>query len=114
MHDYEEGDVVVVDLGKSLGHEQKGRRPSIIIANPQVGGKTLGLVVIIPLTTKEKNWWTMVKIEKGDGGVKNDCFAMCHQIRAISVLRVITKWGKSRSETLNRIKTVLSNLLAIP
>ena len=78
MHNYEEGDVVVVDLGKSLGHEQKGRRPSIIIANPQVGGKTLGLVVIIPLTTKEKNWWTMVKIEKGDGGVKNDCFVMCH------------------------------------
>jgi len=114
MHNYEEGDVVVVDLGKSRGHEQRGRRPSIIIANPQVGGKTRGLVIIILLTTKEKDWWTMVKIEKGDGGVKNDCFAMCHQIRAISILRVGIKCGKLRSETLNRIKTVLSNLLVMP
>lgn len=104
MHNYEEGDVVVVNLGKSLGHEQKGRRPSIIIANPQVGGKTLGLVVIIPLTTKEKNWWTMVKIEKGDGGVKNDCFAMCHQIRAISMVRVRTKWDKCDQKLLTVLR----------
>jgi len=55
-----------------------------------------------------------VKIDKGDGGIKESSFAMCHQTRAISIKRVKEKWGKVQSGSLNRIKTVLSNVLEIP
>jgi len=39
VNSYQAGDVVVVNLGKTIGHEQKGIRPSVVIANPQVGGQ---------------------------------------------------------------------------
>lgn len=111
--DYKSGEVVYVDLGDTVGHEQKRKRPAVILSEPKVGGKPLRLIIIIPLTTKKKEWWTMVEINKGESGLKEVSYAMCHQIRSISVERVEERWGKVSLLTLNKIKTVLATLLEI-
>jgi mRNA interferase MazF len=107
MNDYELGDAVLVDLEKAVGHEQSGRRWSIIPAAPQVGN----IVIIIPLTTKYRNWSTVVKIDKGDGNVLEQSFALCHQIRAVSAeKRILERYGSISINALGRIKTVLADM----
>lgn len=108
MNNYNPGDIVVIDLGETVGHEQKGKRPSVLVSDC-----LFGVMIIVPLTTKERSWWTVVEIEKGEGGLKGKSFALCHQLRAISAERIKNKIGSLKLDTLNKIKTVLANILKL-
>ncbi|MEO0118557.1 MAG: type II toxin-antitoxin system PemK/MazF family toxin [candidate division WOR-3 bacterium] len=108
MNCYKPGNVVLVDLGETVGHEQKGKRPAVIVSH-----EFFSVIIIVPLTTKEKPWWTVVEIEKGEGGLNERSFALCHQLRAISVKRITNKFGSLKSDTLNKIKTVLANIFEL-
>jgi mRNA interferase MazF len=105
--DYNPGDVIRVNLGETVGHEQEGERPCVVISH----SKDLGLIVIIPLTSKEKFWPTVVSVEKDEGGLPKKSFALCHQIRSISEERINEKIGALSSETMNKIRTTLSSVV---
>ena len=49
------GDIVWLDFDPSLGHEQGGRCPAIVIC-PQVYSKASGLIHVLPVTTKSKGY----------------------------------------------------------
>jgi mRNA interferase MazF len=103
------GDVIWADLGKTKGHEQEGKRPAIVVSCfPQHK-----LVIIIPITTKDKGWWMMVRLPKEESHLKEDSFALCHQIRSISMERVDYRTGKISSTSLAKVKTVLTNVLQL-
>ncbi len=75
------GEIVLADLNPTVGHEQKGIRPCVIISVPtkEVGtGHTLGLVVVVPLSTKNRSWWTVVPLRRFKTGLHKDSFALCH------------------------------------
>jgi len=67
---FKPGDVIRVNLNPIKGHEQKGVRPAIVITHLY----QFGLIVIVPLTTKDKGWWTQVKISKREDGLTKDSF----------------------------------------
>lgn len=48
-----QGDVIWIDLseGSSLGHEQQGRRPVLVVSNDKFNKMSGGLVKVIPITT---------------------------------------------------------------
>uniref|UniRef100_A0A7C4TIB2 Type II toxin-antitoxin system PemK/MazF family toxin n=1 Tax=candidate division WOR-3 bacterium TaxID=2052148 RepID=A0A7C4TIB2_UNCW3 len=105
MNDYQPGDIVKVDLGKTIGHEQRGYRPAVVMFK-----YLFGVIIVIPLTKRKRNWWTIVKIEKSIGSLKRDSFALCHQIRAISQNRIRNKIGSIPIIYMGKIKTVLANI----
>jgi len=88
---YTKGDVVDVDLGKPpkeiKGHEQAFSRPCVVIKS----FPNLELAIIIPCTTTEPKFslHTVVKILQGTGGLTLDSYALCHQIRTISIDRIV-------------------------
>jgi mRNA interferase MazF len=45
-----QGDIVIVDFDPSLGSEQKGKRPGLIVSNDTYHQKTHGFVMVIPIT----------------------------------------------------------------
>lgn len=81
LFNFKPGDVVIVNLKPTKAREQKGVRPAIVITHLH----RFGLIVIVPLTTKDKGWWTQVKISKGEGELTEDSFTLCHQIRSLSL-----------------------------
>ncbi len=94
-------------MGKKL-------RPALIISNDSFNNGPSGLLIVIPLTTKDKKIPCHVAIQPKDGGVKEPCFAMCEQIRCISVERLVKKWGQVRNPNiLNQIAGWLESLLSI-
>ncbi len=79
------GEIYLVDLGENLDSEQSGLRPVLIISN-DMGNFQGSIVVIVPLTTKNKNLPMHVPIGK-QYGVKVDSYILTEHIRSISKRR---------------------------
>lgn len=48
-----QGDIVIVDFDPSLGSEQKGKRPGVVVSNDTYHKKTNGFVIIVPITSNQ-------------------------------------------------------------
>lgn len=69
----ERGDIVWLDFTPQLGHEQRGRRPAIVLSHNAYNNK-IGLALFCPITSKEKGYPFEVKIhgKKINGCVLSD------------------------------------------
>ncbi len=107
--------LVLTNLDETVGHEQKGTRPCLIVAIPSINEKpssNFGLAVIVPLTTKDKPWWTMVPIPHNETGLEKDSYAMCHQVRTVSFKRIKKTVGNIHEVDLTRVRMVLISMLS--
>ena len=69
----ERGDIVWLNFNPQSGHEQKGKRPAIVISPKEYNEKT-GLALFCPITSAIKNYPFEVKIKnkKINGVVLSD------------------------------------------
>ena len=58
----ERGDIVWLNFNPGFGHEQKGKRPALVIS-PKGYNEKVGLGLFCPITSKVKNYPFEVKIE---------------------------------------------------
>jgi len=67
------GDMVWLDFNPQLGHEQRGRRPALVLSYKAYNEK-IGLAVFCPITSKEKGYPFEVKVVglKINGSVLSD------------------------------------------
>jgi len=113
--DLSKGEIIDVDLGQPpkeiKGHEQGFIRPCVVIK----AFINLGLVIVVPLTSQQPKYsiYTIVKLLKGSGGLTKDSYVLCHQIRTISIDRVIQKREKLNQIDILKINAVLYDTLDI-
>lgn len=109
------GEIWEFDPDPVRGREQgKKIRPALIISSDQLNRSAAGLVIVIPLTTKNRGIPTHVAIKPKDGGVRKTSYAMCEQIRAISTERLVRRWGRlNNNGVLTEISEWLSDLLEL-
>jgi len=50
----QKGDFVIVTFNPQSGHEQKGRRPAIVVSN-KLFNKATGLAIVCPITSSFRN-----------------------------------------------------------
>ena len=98
------GDVYLVNLDPIVGKEIGKARPAIIIQN-DIGNKFSPVMIIAPISSvKEitKPIPIMIFLEKGEGGLKEESYVDCGQIRTVDKdRRLITKYGSlDRSKML--------------
>lgn len=90
------GDIYLVNLDPIVGKEIGKARPAVIIQN-DIGNKFSPVTIIAPISgVKEitKPLPIMVFLEKGEGGLNEQSYVDCGQIRTIDKdLRLITKFG---------------------
>jgi len=68
------GDVVWLTLDPQAGHEQKGRRPSLVLS-PRAYNARAGLAIVCPITSRAKGYPFEVAMPSGlpvDGVVLSD------------------------------------------
>ena len=46
-----QGDIVIVDFDPSLGSEQKGKRPGLVISNEEYHQYTKKFIIVVPITS---------------------------------------------------------------
>lgn len=93
-------DIVQADLGKTVGSEQGGIRPVLIIQN-DVGNIYSSCTIVMPLSSRLKslNQPTHTLIKRSmDTGLKTDSILLGEQMRVISSQRIISKIGTVTDE----------------
>lgn len=97
-------DIVQADLGKTVGSEQGGIRPVLIIQN-DVGNIYSSCTIVMPLSSRLKslNQPTHTLIKRSmDTGLKTDSILLGEQMRVISSQRIICKIGTVTDEEERR------------
>jgi len=106
-------DIWVVDLGKGKGHEQSGQRPGLLVSVDEFNQGPAGLVVVLPLTSRDKGIPWHVEITPSEGGVKKVSYIKCEDVRSVSVKRLRSCWGKVSKSTMKKIEERLRILLKL-
>ena len=96
-------EIYFADLSPTIGKEQKGKRPVVIISGNTMN-KNFGVFIICPISSKIKNYVGCVKLEKNKiNKLKEDSEIITFQIRTISKERMISKIGEVTDEQLKKI-----------
>ena len=106
------GDVWLVDLGLTRGHEQAGPRPCVVLTVEEFRAG-YDLVVEVPTTRSRRELPAHVAIDPPEGGLRFRCFAMCEHVRSVSVERLLERWGTVSPSTLAQIDLRLSYILRL-
>ncbi len=79
------GEVYFVDLNPTIGREQAGKRPVLVISNDLVNSKPL-VVVVVPGTRGSKiqlDYPGNVRVPKGEANLPEETIFLTFQIRAL-------------------------------
>lgn len=86
------GELWWVDFSPSTGREQGGRRPAVVVASSDYLASVTRLVLVVPVTTRDRGWPNHVPLDQG-AGLDRPSFAMTEQPRAVSRDRLLEPTG---------------------
>jgi len=89
------GDVILLSLDPTLGHEQVGKRPAVVLSF-DFYNKASGLCLVCPVTTQIKGYPFEVPLE---GTQKTIGVALADQVRSID-------WKAQAAKIVDRISPV--------
>ncbi len=107
------GEVWLVDLEPIRGREQGGQRPAVILSVDLFNEGPAGLVVALPITSRQKKIPFHVPLHPPEGGLKTVSYVKCEDIRSISSERLIKKRGTIEAASLAQIEDRLRILLGL-
>lgn len=107
------GEVWLANLNPVKGHEQAGKRPCLVISVDLFNQGASGLVVVLPITSKEKGIPFHVELNPPEGGLRVKSFIKCEDVRSISIERLEERWGVVSPEILIAVEDRLRILMGL-
>ena len=106
-----QGEIWNADLSPSKGSEQAGFRPVVIISGNLLNAH-LPVVIVMPLTSKVKNYKGNPVIAPSTAtGIKVPSEMLVFQIRSVSKDRLVKKLGAIEPEQLSHAIQTLNDIL---
>lgn len=98
------GTLVVVDLDPTLGHEQRGTRPAIIVSDPEVSSdQRFPMICVVPVTSTAGTGALYPMLAPGGSGLTRTSYALIDQLRAVSKARVRSVHGRIHPSELKAL-----------
>ena len=107
------GEVWLVDLDPTRGHEQAGRRPCLIVSVDLFNQGPAGLVVVLPITTKATGIPSHVPLTPPEAGLRSKSFIKCEDVRSIAKERLSRRLGAIPPGRLTEVEYRLKVLLGL-
>ena len=107
------GEIWLVKLSPTVGCEQAGTRPALIVSVDLFNHGAAELVVVIPVTSKAKGIPLHVEVNPPEGGLSLKSFVKCEDVRSISTARLMKKLGEVSPEIINAVEDRLKILLGL-
>jgi mRNA interferase MazF len=105
------GDIWSVTFDPTLGREQAGTRPALVLSVDKFNHGPADLVVVLPITSKDKRQPMHVQVFPADGGLKLTSFIKCEDIRSVSRQRFRQFHGIASARTMTEVETRVRILL---
>ncbi len=111
--DIKKGDIYYASLNPTIGSEQKGERPVVVLQN-NLANKHSPTIIIAPITTVIKKSYlpTHIIIYKNNF-LKKDSTILIEQIRVIDKSRITVYLGKLTEYQIQKIDKALINAFEI-
>ena len=108
------GAVVVVELDPTLGHEQHGVRPCVVVSDPDVIlDQRFPLVCVAPLTGNPGEGLLYPALAPGQSGLARKSFALIGHLRSIDKRRIRGVFGELTEAEITAIDDGLAAYLGI-
>lgn len=107
------GEVWQVDLRPVRGREQDGLRPAMVLSVNKFNHGPAELVIVLPITSRDKRIPTHVKIRKHESGLDQDSFIKCEDIRSISRERLVRYRGDVTDQQIEQAEQIVRLLLGL-
>ena len=78
---FEQGDIVYLDFDPQSGHEQKGRRPALVVSN-DLFNRVSSMTMVCPITHTDRGHPFHLRLE---GPEKTDGMVLCDQARMLDL-----------------------------
>jgi mRNA interferase MazF len=98
-----QGDIITITFDPQSGHEQRGRRPALVVSNGLFNRST-GLAIVCPLTNTERGFPFHVPVPENSGLT---WFIMVEQVKSVDFRTRRAKRIEGASDEL------LANVLSI-
>lgn len=97
------GATVWVNLDPTRGREQAGTRPAVVIASDDYLASVPDLVIVIPVTTRDRRWAHHVRLTGEQLTLDRASFGMTEQPRTIARARASRHAGTVGSNAMAEI-----------
>ncbi len=107
------GEVWLVNVDPTLGREQAGTRPALVISEDLFNQSYADLVIVVPITSRDKGIRSHVAISSEEGGLTMESFAKCEDIRSVSKHRLRKRMGILSEQTIGIVEERLRFLMGL-
>lgn len=105
------GDVVWADLNPTIGHEQTGHRPVVVIS-ADVFNERSGTVIAMALTSQPQRSGFPLTLELKTSKLGKSAWVKISQIRTLSTQRLGKRIGKVSADEMDRLIEGLNDIVA--
>ena len=104
------GEIRWANLNPTLGHEQSGLRPVLILSN-DIFNERMQIVIAVALTSKQPRFGFPLALEIDAAELPKKSWALMGQVRTISAERIGKKLGLVSIEEIDRIIEGLNEII---
>jgi mRNA interferase MazF len=104
------GDIYWAVLDPTVGHEQSGLRPVLVVSNNVFNDRS-GTVIAMALTSQPQRAGFPLTYQLEDRSLPKKSWVKISQIRTLSILRLKEKLGEVSPEELDRIIDGLNEII---
>ncbi|MCK4506532.1 MAG: type II toxin-antitoxin system PemK/MazF family toxin [Candidatus Aegiribacteria sp.] len=104
------GDILWADLNSTLGHEQSGKRPVLVLSNDIFNDRS-GTVIAVALTSREPRAGFPLTFELSNASLPKQSWIKISQIRTLSIKRIGKKITRISPENLSAILAGLNEII---
>ena len=105
------GDVWFGELDPTVGHEQAGERPLLVLSLNSFNRSPAGLVVVLPITTRLRRIPWHVFVSPPEGGLTRPSAILCEALRSVSQQRLQYRIGTAGAATMQAVQDRLRILM---
>jgi len=106
------GDVWLVSLDPTIGHEVQKTRPAVVVTN-DLYNQHNWVVLVIPLTSRDVAEYDQTLIQPPEGGLAGVSVTLPDQLRAVDRQRLVRRLGRLTGQTMTQIDRSLRIVLGL-
>ena len=108
------GTLILVDLEASLGHEQQGTRPCVVVSDAAVNSsQRFPLIAVVPVTGTPATGALYPSLAPGPSGLTKPSTALVDQLRSIDKQCIRKRYGQVSPQELEAIDSGLCLYLGL-